>query len=118
MTLREFIKTEAPKRCGVHPAFGLIAEWVLDFEALGEPEFSQDKFITYRERASLGLPYKPALGKEDVYEKCIDVLELAILLHYQKWHKANVSKEIAVIEAKQTMTEKDYQVAAADFWNL
>lgn len=117
--LLEFITVTAPKRCGVHPAFGRVAEMVLYQEALGDPVFSAIEFKTPRDRARLALPFNPGPDAlwQDEYEKCLDVLELAFLKHAERAHGAEPSERAAVLTA-QIESAEDMAVVQSDWWVL
>lgn len=113
MTLLEFIRDEAPKRCKVHPACGKIAEMVYYEELRNTGIFAADQFSGARERAAMALPFCPEDFEE--YEKCLDVLELAILNHYVKHHKAEETRRMDFL--KHNMRKEDVAVAEGDWWN-
>ena len=115
--LLEFVTRIAPKRCGVHPAFGKVAEMVVYQEALGEPLFSAVEFDTARERARLAMPYNPVNPEE--YEKCLDVLEMAILRHRRDKHGINAEPErMEVLDASIADDPDGVAVVQSDWWVL
>ena len=113
MTFIEFIRDEAPKRCGVHPAFGKVA--VLVFEAeQKEGMFPQEDFLTNRDRARLVLPYKPVNEKE--YERCLDIIEYIGMRHRTEKHGENY---LALMEAEYKNIDPTTEEAAMmedDYW--
>lgn len=115
--LIEFVTVTAPKRCGVHPAFGRVAEMVLYQEALGDPVFSAIEFKTTRERAALALPFNPGLSEDEQfeYERCLDVVELAMLKHAERSHGAEPSQRTRELEEDLTRPE-DMAVIQSDWW--
>jgi hypothetical protein len=111
MDIYEFCTKEAPKICGVHPSFGVIAGMVLDAEKAGEACFSQEAFSNARDRAKLGLPFNPV--DQDNYEYCLDVLEYAILYHRQEHHGEHHLDRMMEIK----LTEDEKEMATRDWWN-
>lgn len=85
MNLLEFVRDEAPKRCGVLPIYGEIAATLLQMERLGLPVFDAQKYPTTRDRAAVLLPYNPV--DIDGYEWCLDVLEHYFEEHYAQFHR-------------------------------
>jgi hypothetical protein len=115
--LVEFVTRTAPKRCGVHPAFGRVAEMVLYQEALGEPVFSAVEFETARDRARLAMPYNPV--DADEYEKCLDVIEMAILRHRKDVHGIDAEPErMETLDAALVTDSEAVAVVQSDWWVL
>lgn len=113
--LLTFVTRTAPKRCGVNPAFGRVAELVLIHEAAGDAAFSASQFDSARERAKLALPYNPANSEE--YEKCLDVIELAILTHHRDKHGVNAEPErIASLSADLADDAEAVAITESDWW--
>jgi len=118
MTIKEFLTIEAPKRCVVNPAFGFVAGLVFDAECEGEKAFSIGNFPTMRERCKLGLPYIPVNIAE--YERCLNILELVHINHYEKRHNktGEFDKRIEVLLKETVLTEEETKMIEADWWNF
>jgi hypothetical protein len=110
MTLLEFIRDIAPSKCGVHPAYGKIAELVFNVEK-ETGMFAAEDFVSTRERAGLAAPYP---GGEE-REKVLDVIELAICTHRQAKHNEDHSETIALLSAKP-MEAEELEMATRDWW--
>lgn len=117
MNLKEYITEYLPKKCGVHPSFGEVAWIVFCEEGNGNKAFASDKFKTVRERAALGMPYKPKVVKE--YEKGLDVLTIGMLCHGQEKHLENNDPEIEDLEKKRFYDDVEISVLAnrSEWWN-
>lgn len=117
MNLKQFITEEAPKRCGVHPSNGRIALMVFEAELNGEEKFNQDLFSTARERAAMGLPYKPKNEKE--YERCLDILTLCIINHREKQHGESMAykEEVDEIFSRIELTNEEREMVEVSWWN-
>lgn len=115
MIFREYIKDVAPKACGVHAAFGKVAELVFEAESAGDlPEFSAENFVSTRERAEIAAPY-PAIN-ENAREHVVDVVELAICLHRQAKHGEDHADRIEYLK-NQDMDVDELEMAAREWWN-
>ena len=115
MTFRKYIKDVAPEVCGVHPAFGKVAELVFDAEIAGDtPEFSSENFVSSRERAELAAPY--TAKNENAREHVIDVVELAICSHRQANHEEDHAERIEYLKG-QDVGADEIEMAVRDWWN-
>jgi len=113
MTLLNFITKVAPTLCGVHPAFGRIAELVFLAEK-DEPDFAPEKFESTRERAELAVPYQTENIK--TREHVLDVIELALCSHRQAKHSEDHAERIEILKAK-LMSEEELEMAMRDWWS-
>lgn len=108
MTILEFVRDEAPKRCGVHSAAGKIAELVYYEELRDTGIFDKDQFANTRERAKMLLPFKPVDGLQ--YEACLDIVEVAMLKHAEVYHNEDtVERQVELVDA---MSMEDQAVSA------
>ncbi len=74
--IKEFLKTDAPEYCGVHPSWGDVSILIHEAELEGLPALSSINVEDKRLRCEMHAPY----GKQAVdgaYEQIIDVLEFA-----------------------------------------
>jgi hypothetical protein len=117
MTIKEFITIEAPKRCGVHPAYGKVAGMVFDSEQIGEKSFSMGMFPTMRERCKLGLPFIPV--DIHAYERCLNILEMVHIRHYEKRHgkTGEYDKRFSELEAETELTAEESKMVNMEWWN-
>lgn len=116
--VKEYISEYLPKKCGVHPSCGVTAWLVFCEEQNGNQAYAADKFKSARDRARMGMPYKPARGCGKEYEKGLDVLEQGILVHGQFKHLENNQREIGDLQSKRIYNEVEISVlATADWWS-
>jgi hypothetical protein len=116
MNLLNYIRIECPKVCGVHPAYGRVAELIYNDELQEDSEFRNENFESLRERAKLGLPFKP-INKE-AYEHCLDVLELVLCIHRQEKHNENYEQRINELkQIELTKEEADMVANPEGFWS-
>lgn len=110
MNLRQLIRDEFPRRCGVNPEFGKVAEMILDKEIEDDTFFNHNTFIDARERAAGAVPYKP--NNYEQYERCLDIAEYAILKHRRDKHGED---NIRTAEL-EIMPHVQAELEAASFW--
>jgi hypothetical protein len=115
MNIKEYIGEYLPKKCGVHPSCGHTALMVFYEEQREKHAYSQNRFKNTRERAAMGMPYKPVNVKE--YNKGLDVLELVILIHRQKKHLENNQPRIDELYESRVFDAVEKSVIAADWWS-
>lgn len=115
MTLEIFVKEVIPERCEVHPVYGQIAWDIFEMEQKGDRRFAQENFDTVRDRAKLALPFKPVNEKE--YERCLDIIELCLLYHGHKYHKADNIDRITELYAINDFTDEEITLADSEWWN-
>lgn len=96
-TILEFIRDEAPKKCGYKDMearnMGMVAAWVLREEARNPNFGNHDHFPSARRRAAGMMPYRSCKGKEKEYEECLDILEYAILKHRKEDNKEDLEPD-------------------------
>ena len=74
--IKEFLKTDAPEYCGVHPSWGDVSILIHEAELEGLPALSSINVKDKRLRCEMHVPYgKQAV--DEAYEQVIDVLEFA-----------------------------------------
>jgi hypothetical protein len=121
MNLEEYLRVYLPEKCGVHSSFGEVAWLVYCAERNGNKKFSPDKFKNVRERAKLGMPYRPGRGCVKEYEKGLDVLSLIQLNHRQDAHQENNQPEIKEFHDKRRYDQVEESVIisaqAGDWWS-
>ena len=115
MTLEVFVKEEIPKRCGVHPVYGQVAWDIFEQEQKGDKRFSAKEFKTVRDRAGLALPFKPV--NEEAYEHCLDVIELCLLYHRQKYHNEDHTDRIDELFLVAAFSDEEITLADSEWWN-
>lgn len=113
MTIYDFIKDIAPKRCGVNSVYGEIAVKFLEEQKINK-NLQRKKFKNVREWAELGCPYKPKNKRE--WKRCVTINEIAILKHYQKYHNENNSKDINRLEKSINITSEEKKITEAAWW--
>lgn len=115
-TILEFIRDEAPKKCGYKDMearnMGMVAAWVLREEARNRNFGNHEHFPSARRRAAGMMPYRPCKGKEKEYEECLDILEYAILKHRKEKHKDKSEEDRYMTLASSVGVSR----AQVDFW--
>ena len=119
MDAKEYFFNELPKRCGVHSAFGKVAQIIYEAERNGEKAFSRHNFNAVKERARLALPYKPAPGHEEEWYHGLDVATYFFL-------ESDLSRGITIDKALhqfvQDQTYDDIELSviaqASEWWNV
>jgi hypothetical protein len=76
--IKDFLKTDAPEYCGVHPSWGDISILIHESELEGLPALSSVNVTDKRLRCEMHAPYGKQ-ADEKSYEQVIDVLEFASL---------------------------------------
>ena len=118
MTAKDYFFSALPKRCGVHPSFGKVAELVYLAELEGEESFSRVRFRTVEERARLALPYRPAIGYEEVWDSEHKFAMLFFLESDKARGKAYDKNKLAELH-NLTLDETQVEVLkqVRDVWN-
>jgi hypothetical protein len=83
--IREFLRTDAPEYCGVHPAWGEISILIHEAELEGLPALSSINVTVKRLRCEMHVPYGKQ-ADDKAYEQIVDVLEFASLRDAKDMH--------------------------------
>lgn len=120
MTAAEkYFYVELPKRCGVHPANGRTAELIFEYEAMDDQAYARIEFESIEERARFALPYRPAPGYENQWDRGWHVAKLFFIYSDEK-RMIEVDKEL---KAKlldgfvPDKIEKQALAEASEWWN-
>jgi len=114
MTFKQYIGVELPKKCGVHPSYGKIAELVFDAENMGDPAFQGDQFESHRQRGVvLFCSYDTDFPEEK--EKGLDVIELSIANHRQTIHGEDHNGRMEILKEKINDSEL-VEMALKGWW--
>lgn len=119
MTLLDFVRDEAPLRCGVSRSFGKLAEFIMLSEnnsLINTSFMDADKFPTARDRAKCAFPYMPKDPAQ--YERCIDIFEMKLLQHELEAHpERNAEARIMTLDATMMDDDKFTVQSLGSWWN-